>query len=337
MTIGLIDRTNTARAPSAHISTLLRRGAVLGLTAGLAIACCAVPRPAAAADATRLAVGGTGKPEKTELNFGYAQTADHAPLVLGVKEGFFKAEGLTLNIRPVSAVNTVTSIVSGDLDIDNITWIQYLTVARQGIDLRVVAEASRSSPGFADYVVKKDSPLKKPEDLLGKKVGIVSANGVCDFLLDDLLKSKGLDFHSIGYATIPIPNLASTVLSGGVDSSCVPEPFLTPALEQGDLRPLLDLFSGQHADWPITTYGVTAAFASKYPNTIGALQRALAKSRKFANEHPAELRAILATYTSISADLAKKMVLPKYPLQTDVAGGLGRTEALLKRINFLQS
>ena len=290
--------------------------------------------PAVAEDQL-LAIGGTGKPEKTELNFGYAQTADHAPLILGVKKGFFRDEGLTVNVRPVNPANTVANIVSGDLDVVNVTWVQYLTVGRQGISLKVVAEADRSAPNYADFVVAKNSPIRKPEELLGKKVGVVSTNGICDFLFDDTLKSEGLAFQQVGYATLPVPNLVSTLLSGGVDAVCLPEPFLTPAVEKGEVRSLFDLFSGAHADWPITTYGVTAAFAAKNPKTVGALQRALAKSRKYANEHPDELRATLSTYTAIPAGLAQKMAIPKYPLESDVAGGLARTEALLKRIGLL--
>jgi NitT/TauT family transport system substrate-binding protein len=313
------------------------RPAVIAALVATTIGGLVVANSAKAQNATMLAVGGTGKPEKTDINFGYAQTADHAPLLLGIKQGFFKEEGLNINARAVSPVNTVTNIVSGDLDVANITWIQYTTVAQQGISLRVVAESDRSAVGYTAFVVKSDSSLQKPEDLLGKKVGVVQTNGICDLLFNDTLNSEKIDYSSIRYTTLGIPNLVPTLVSGGVDAVCLPEPFLTPAKQQGSVRPLFDLFSGAHADWPITSYGVTAQFATKNPNTVGALQRALAKSRKYANEFPSELRAILTTYTTIDADLANKMALPSYPLDSDVKKALGRTEDLLKRVHFLQA
>jgi NitT/TauT family transport system substrate-binding protein len=88
-------------------------------------------------------------------------------------------------------------------------------------------------------------------------------------------------------------------------------------LEQGGLRQVHDLFSGDYDRFPLVGFPVTRAFAEKNPNTVAALQRALAKGLKFAHDNPEKLRAIYPTFTTIRPELASKIVLAYTPEKSD--------------------
>jgi NitT/TauT family transport system substrate-binding protein len=281
------------------------------------------------------AVGGTGKPEKADILFAMTQTAEQAAFVLALQEGYFKDEGLNVTWKMRGGANAVTSLVSGDSDMTTVTWLQLLLVMKQGVSLRVVAETSRSGAGLAAFVVNPASTLRNAADLVDKKLGVITKNGVCDFILNDKLRGEGVDYSSIRYVNVPISDMIATLLSGGVDGVCLPEPLLSPAKDRGDVRQVVDLFTGAHDDWPVTSYAVSAAFAEKNPNTVGAFERALRRAQKLANAQPEKVRAVVPSYTPISAELARKMSLPTFHEIGDIPGAVNRNTDLLKRLGIL--
>jgi len=255
--------------------------------------------------------------EKPNITFGVLPITNYAVVYLSVKQGFFQEEGLNVTPRMMGTASAVASIEGGDFDIAGITWTLFLLSNNHGFDLVPISEADRGVPGNAMFMVKADSPIKTTSDLLGKKVGIVSLGGACDYLLDDELNQKGLDFKTIGYAPIGVPDMAPTILRGGIDAACIPEPILTSVKQQGGLRPVMDLFAGANDRWPIVGFDVTAQFAAANPNTVAALKRALAKGLKFANQNPDKIREMYPTYTTLKPGDAQKITMSFNPPESD--------------------
>jgi len=257
-----------------------------------------------------------GKLEKPEITFGVFPITNYGVVYLSIKEGFFEAEGLRVTPRMMGA-NPVAGIVGGDFDTGGVTWTAFLVATNRGIPLVPLSETDRGRAGQTHWMVKDDSPIRKVEDLVGKKIAVVTVGGACDMILNDLLRSKGLDYKSIGYTVMNVPDMAPTVLRAGVDAACIPDPIRSVVQEQGGLRTVADLFSGPYDYFPLVGFPVTQKFAESYPNTFAALQRALAKGLKFAHDNPEKLRAIYPTYTTIKPELANKIVLAYTPEKSD--------------------
>jgi NitT/TauT family transport system substrate-binding protein len=124
-----------------------------------------------------------------------------------------------------------------------------------------------------------------------------------------------------------VPDMAPTVLRGGVDAACIPEPLLSAVRAEGGLRSVFDLFSGPYDQFPLVGFPVTERFAQNNPNTVAALRRALAKGLKFAHENPDKLRDVYPTFTSLKPELARQIVLSYAPEASDFT--------LLKKIGDL--
>jgi NitT/TauT family transport system substrate-binding protein len=261
-------------------------------------------------------VAQSGKIEKPDITFGVFPITNYGVVYLSIKEGFFQSEGLRVTPRVMGA-NPVAGIIGGDFDTGGVTWTAFLLATNRGVPLLPLSEADRGTKGQTHFMVKEDSPIKNVEDLIGKKVAVVTVGGACDLILNDVLRAKRLDYKSIGYTVMGVPDMAPTVLRGGVDAACIPDPIRSVVQEQGGLRSVFDLFSGEYDRFPLVGFPVTQKFAESYPNTVAALQRALAKGLKFAHDNPDKLRAIYPTFTTIKPELASKIVLAYTPEKSD--------------------
>jgi NitT/TauT family transport system substrate-binding protein len=263
------------------------------------------------------ALAQAGKVEKPDITFGVFPITNYGVVYLSIQQGFFKEEGLNVTPRVMGA-NPIAGIVGGDFDTGGVTWTAFLLATNRGIPLIPLSEADRGSKGQALFMVKDDSPIKTMEDLVGKKIGVVTVGGACDLILNDVLRAKSLNYKSIGYTVMGVPDMAPTVLRGGVDAACIPEPLLSVVQGQGGLRSVFDLFSGDYDRFPLVGFPVTQKFAETNPNTVAALQRALAKGLAFAHNNQDKLRDIYPTFTTLQPALAQKIVLSYTPERSDL-------------------
>jgi NitT/TauT family transport system substrate-binding protein len=283
--------------------------------------------------AVQPAIAQVGKIEKPNITFGVFPITNYGVVYLSLEQGFFQAEGLNVTPR-VMGGNPVAGIVGGDFDTGGVTWTAFLVATNRGIPLQPLSEADRGAKGEALFMVKNDSPIKNAEDLIGKKIAVVTVGGACDLILNDYLLKKGLDYKSIGYTVMPVPDMAPTVLRGGVDAACIPEPILSVVRAEGGLRSVFDLFSGEYDHFPLVGFPVTQKFAAENPNTVAALGRALAKGLAFAHNNSDKLRQIYPTFTPLKPELAKKIVLDYTPEKSDFTQ-LKKIADLMDRLHLI--
>ncbi|MEW5420349.1 ABC transporter substrate-binding protein [Amorphus sp. 3PC139-8] len=277
------------------------------------------PMVAAALTLTAAAPATAQELEKTELNVAILPTMDYVPVVIAIEDGLFKDEGLDVTYQVTTAPASLNGVLGGTYDFAGVTWFAFLTAYNRGLPLVAASELDRGTPGYATIAVKGDSPVKTPEDLIGKKVGVLSTNGACDLTLNDVLLKDGKDYQSIEYVALGVPELVSTLMTGGIDAACLPEPLRTPAMADNDLRDVLDLFTGPYEDMPIVGYSTTTRFRDQNPNTFAAVQRAMTKALEVAHTDPDRSREVLSVYTRVGPETAKTAVLPTYP----TGGGIG--------------
>jgi len=289
----------------AIISAVLRRARTLAMTVVLATF-----------SLSGLPAHAQGAIEKPNITIGTFPITNYGVVHLALQQGFFQAEGLNVTTRTMGS-NPIAGIVGGDFDTGGVTWTAFLLALNRGIPLQPISEADRGAKGQTFFVVKNDSQIKSIDDLLGKKVAVVTIGGACDLILNDVLAKKKLDYKKVGYTVMPIADMAPTVLRDGVDAACIPEPMYSIVAAQGNLRPIYDLFTGEYDDFPLIGFPVTQKFAESNPNTFSALKRAFAKGLVYASANPAKLREIYPTFTTLQPELANKITLNHTPEKSD--------------------
>ena len=130
-----------------------------------------------------------------------------------------------------STPTLIQALAAGKIEIANLGFTSLpLAITNAGMtDLRVISdELQDGAPGYYsdEYMVLKDSPIKKVEDLKGK---VVTSNGYgsgTDIPLRVMLAKHGLsDKKDVTFIEAPIPTMPAMLNEHKVDLIALPLPF----------------------------------------------------------------------------------------------------------------
>jgi NitT/TauT family transport system substrate-binding protein len=133
-----------------------------------------VPQRLYGADKTRIAV--------TNFNLSYL------PVGVAIKRGFFKDEGLDVEVIRMNTPNTLTAMITGDVGY-TLLFGSVVRAALRGLPIRAVASLL-DSPTYALIARPEYKTLK---ELRGKTVGIANFGGTDEVLSKLILKAQGID------------------------------------------------------------------------------------------------------------------------------------------------
>ncbi|MCP2322330.1 NitT/TauT family transport system substrate-binding protein [Hamadaea flava] len=310
--------------------TLTRRGALtaFALALPLAASACGEDTPS-----TSNSGGGT-----TTVKVGVISIIDVAPIYLGVSKGFFKDAGLDLKLETASGgAAIVPAVVAGQYQFGFSNTVSLLLASSKGLKLKAVA-AGVSTVGtegkdFGAVVVKADSPIKSAADLAGKKIAVNTLNNINTTTVNEVVRKAGGDPSKITYVELGFPDIVAAIAKGDVDAGQVVEPFLTTATQAGN-RQVVSNYAGTDPNLTVAAYFTSADYASKSPKVVESFKTAMTKSLTYANEHPDEVRAILATYTKIDAKVSAAVILPRWTGTIDQAS-VAKLAELAQKDGFL--
>ncbi|MEV4346814.1 ABC transporter substrate-binding protein [Actinoplanes sp. NPDC049596] len=253
----------------------------------------------------------------TALKVGVIPIVDVAPIYLGVKQGFFKSEGLDVTLETAQGgAAIVPGVVSGQFQFGFSNTTSLLLASSQGLPLKVVsagvASTGETGKDFGAVIVKKDSPIKTAADLAGKRIAVNTLKNINTTTVNKVVRDAGGDPSTIKYVELGFPDIAAAVAKGDVDAGQVVEPFLTIAAGQGD-RQVVSNYAGTDPDLMVGLYFTSQQFLSKNPEVAQKFTAAMAKSLEYASSHGDEARAVLNDYTKIDPAVQKSLVLPKWP------------------------
>ncbi|MGW0807834.1 ABC transporter substrate-binding protein [Nonomuraea sp. NPDC002799] len=281
----------------------------LMITAMIATGCGGGDPPAAPA----------GGLEKPALTIGMLPLPEVAPIQIGIDKGFFRAEGLTVEIELIQGgAAAMPDLLSGNLDVLHSNYVSAVLAATGAAKLKILAEAYVAKPGNFLLMTKKGSPITTIGGLRGKKIGVNTLNNVATLSTSVLLKTHGLTPADVKFIEQPFAQMAGALDSGLVDAAFMPEPFHQAAAKSG-AGELSEVFTGPAADFPISGYLTTEQFAKDNPKTVAAFRRGLLKATRLAISDSAEVDAALLKYTKIDKATAGLMRLGGFSESTDPA------------------
>lgn len=228
----------------------------------------------------------------TTLRLGYFPNFTHAPVMVGVQEGYFKdalaEEELTVTPTPFNAgPDAVTALFSGSLDIayigPNPTVNAY--VESGGDAVRVIAGAAS---GGAALVVSND--ITTPEDLSGKTLATPQLGNTQDVALRYWLKQNGLASSEEGGDVSIAPQSNSEGLtafaSGQIDGAWVPEPFVSQYLAQGAKVLVNEATLWPKGEFVTTNVIVRTEFLEQYPEVVDSFLDAHVQALELIKKDP---------------------------------------------------
>jgi NitT/TauT family transport system substrate-binding protein len=262
--------------------------------------------PAASAVAVVVAFGATasGAPARglVAITVNTLPISNGLPLDLGIKQGFFQAQGIEITKKTLQSGNDIVLALSNHSgEIGYVGWVPAMIASTSGIALSAAAasdvEGTSVSDNWQNILVKGDSSIRTPGDLAGKTIAVNALKGVGEVMIKAALKKRGVNPSSIRLLAMPFPTMRTALRNGQVDAIWTPEPFMSQALNLDGARivmapgPVLGRF------WPIGTYVALNSWTRSNPVLARKFRLAINRSLSYAQSHPNDIRALLPAGT----------------------------------------
>jgi NitT/TauT family transport system substrate-binding protein len=245
----------------------------LGCLRALAAAIAVLALPAAAQD-------------KMQLQLNWFHLADHSPIYLAMKKGYYKEENIELTVlRGSGSADSAKKIDLGQADVGISDAPTVLTAISKGANLRMVAVVYDKAGNNVFF--KKSANIKSPKDLAGKKIAVPPADSH-RVLWPAFAATQGIDANSVTMVNVKPEGKQAIVAAGEVDASFdlyTSYAIWEKVLGKGEVGHLL------WADYGLPIYGhtyfVNNDLVKKNPKLIERFLRATHKGWRDAKANPA--------------------------------------------------
>ena len=231
------------------------------------------------------------KLEKTKVSIAVGGKAAfyYLPLTIAEQLGYFKAEGLEVEISDFAGGSrALQAVVGGSADVVSGAYEHTINLQSKGQKFQAFVLQGRA-PAISMGISPKTMPsYKTVADLKGKKIGISapgsSTNMVANLILSRAgLKASDVSFIGVGTAA----GALSAFRSGQIDAMCNVDPVMTMLEQKNEVRIIadtrtlkgtIDVFGGT---MPAGCLYAPVEFIEKNPNTVQALTNAMVHSLKW--------------------------------------------------------
>jgi NitT/TauT family transport system substrate-binding protein len=256
------------------------------------------------------------KEGRTKLTVGVIPIADVAPAYLGIDKGFFREEGLDVELRPIQGgAEAVPAVERGDMQFAFGNAVSLAFAQERGIDLRFVAEGVQGGSSDKDstngLIVPKGSGIRRAQDLAGKTFAVNALNSLGEVTIKTALDKRGVDVSGLKFVEVPFPDMLPALERGDFDVAWLPEPFVSQALAAGHSK-LLDPMVETTPRLTLAAYFGSGRFIDENRDVVERFQRAMNKSLDYAAKNEREVRQAIVENTEIPPPVAEKMPLPHW-------------------------
>jgi NitT/TauT family transport system substrate-binding protein len=303
----------------------------------LALTVCALVFAGCGGGDTASSGGGAGKP--ATLKVGVIPIADVAPLYVGMQQGFFKDEKLTIEPKIADGGAAIaTSVLSGDNQFGFSNVVSLVTARSKKLPLRIVAQGASGykteKDAFDTLLVPKGSAIKQAKDLEGKTVAVNALNNIGPLGINYAVEQAGGDPKKVKYIEVPFPDMIAALEAGRIDAAWVVEPFASQG-QAGGARSIFAPFEAVSPDLTVATYFTSEQYIKQNGDVVNRFVRAMEKSLAYAAANPEAARKAVLTYTKIPPAAVQKMKLPNWNPEYNDAS-IDKTIQLAQKYGFVE-
>ena len=240
-----------------------------------------------AASGSTIAAG----PEKANVSIAVGGKASlyYLPLTIAERLGYFKDEGLTVEISDFAGgAKALEALVGGSVDVVSGAYEHTINMQTKGQHIRSFALMGQAPAISIGVAAAKASSVSGPRDLKGMKIGVTAPGSSTNVALNIYLAKGGLkptDVSVIGVGTGA--GALAAMRSGQIDAMSNIEPVITMLEQKKEMKILVstrtakqtqELFGGA---MPAATLYAFDDFIRKYPRTTQALANAIVRADRW--------------------------------------------------------
>jgi len=232
-----------------------------------------------------------GMPEKSKVHIAVGGKAAfyYLPLTIAEQLGYFKAEGLEVQISDFAGGSqALRAVVGGSADVVSGAYEHTLNLQSKNQIFQAFVQQGRAPMIVIGLAASKAKGYKSPKDLKGMKIGVSAPGSSTNMVANFLIAKEGLkpsDVSIIGVGT-GAGGIAA-MKSGQIDAISNLDPMITKLEQEGDIKVIADtrtlkgtehLFGGP---MPAGCLYAPIEFIRKNPNTVQALTNAIVRADKW--------------------------------------------------------
>jgi len=246
---------------------------------------------AAVASIAAPALRAQGKLEKTKIAIAVGGKAGfyYLPLTIAEQLGYFKAEGLDIEISDFAGgARALQALVGGSADVVSGAYEHTINMQSKNQFIQAFVLQGRA-PQIAVGVSTKAMPnYRGVADLKGKRIGVSAPGSSTNMVANLILSRAGLKPGDVSFVGVGTSAGALAALrSGQIDAMSNIDPVMTMLEQKGEvkiisdtrtLKGTLEVFGG---NMPAACLYTHSEFVQKNPNTCQAMANAIVHSLKW--------------------------------------------------------
>ena len=236
------------------------------------------PASGQALEKPKLSIGVGGKPLFYYL-----------PLTIAERNGYFKAEGLDVEILDFpGGARALQALIGGSVDVVSGAYEHTITQQAKGQNIEALVLQGKYAGIVLGMTKAKAAAYKGPADLKGMKIGVTAPGSSTNMFVNILLAKVGLKPDAAAFVGVGASAGAVAIMKKGeIDAISNLDPVISMLESDGTIVPVIDtrtakgmgdVYGGAYAAGSIY---VPVDFAKKNPNTGQALVNAMVRALRF--------------------------------------------------------
>jgi NitT/TauT family transport system substrate-binding protein len=268
-----------------------------------------------------VAGAGAQAPEKKKITIavGGKSLFYYLPLTVAERKGFFKEEGLEVEIPDFAGgARALQALVGGSADMVSGAYEHTINMAAKKQPIKAVVLQMKYSSIALVMSKERAAKYRSPKDLKGLKVGVTAPGSSTNMFVNNLLAKDGLkptDVSIVGVGTGA--GAVAAMEKGEIDAVSNLDPVLTQLESTGKFvavadsrteKGMKDIYGG---DYHASVIYITDEFIKKNPNTVQAVVNAMVRADKWiAKATPQEIVDLMPNeYKAGNPSLYKEALL----------------------------
>jgi NitT/TauT family transport system substrate-binding protein len=245
---------------------------------------------------------------KVRLAVGGQSALYYLPLTVVDRLGYFKAEGLDVEISDLAGGSkALQALIGGSADVVTGAFDHTIQMQAKHQPITAVVQLGRI-PGFVLALVgPKAASYKGPADLKGMKIGVTAPGSSTHFMALHMMAQAGLKPDEASFIGVGAGSTAvAAAKRGEIDALVSVDPVINLLDSEKLIRIVADTRTMEGTRkvygglYPAAVLYLSPAYAQNNPKTVQSLTNAFVRGLKWITSHPAE-------------DIAKAMP-PEYAL-----------------------
>ncbi|MDB5321553.1 MAG: cmpC [Phycisphaerales bacterium] len=223
--------------------------------------------------------------ESNKIRVGYIGLTCEAPIFTAVEKGFFKEEGLEVELVRCQWATYKDALALGRFDVTHHLVMYFLKPIEQGLDVKFTGGIHR---GCLRVQAGTKGNIQTIKDLKGKIVGVPGLGTPPFMFATRVMAANGVDpSKDVQWRVYPAGELGLALDRGLVDAVADSEPIGSLLLAQGKVHNIADQAKdAPYKDEYCCAVLVNGTFLTKNPKASAAATRALLKAAKWVSVNP---------------------------------------------------